>query len=252
MDGKLLILCDEKPGTHKMPDGKEYVIRDSMFLRRPILLPEDDTDKVFVSWNSIIPEDRWFIEACKHYAKFTEKPQADFILRKRGSTDPATGTIKESLQENSYYGTYERNLKYLSNISKELLNAEAMELSVQYPFDATQRFLDDFTEMVEQNGFVGILPTFSKNSESRISRYRLEMFEAWKNNNELAKKMNKRDYKKYSTATIFDTAQYDDFAEILYGKSTDALMQIYSMPDFYDDTNSSHGKKEEPDDDSRI
>ena len=47
MDAKLLILCDEKPGTNN--DGhKEYKIRDSIFLAESIRYPEDDTDKIFL------------------------------------------------------------------------------------------------------------------------------------------------------------------------------------------------------------
>lgn len=74
MDGKLLILCDEMPGTHS--DGhKEYKIRDVRYLLDTLRYPEDDVDRIFISWDAIIPEDRSFIEACKHYAQFTEKPE---------------------------------------------------------------------------------------------------------------------------------------------------------------------------------
>ena len=151
MDGKLLILCDEMPGTHS--DGhKEYKIRDSRFLAAPMIHPEDDTDRIFVSWDSIIPEDRAFIEQCKHYARFTEKPEDPlFSIQRRGSTDPADGTLKDSVQEASYYDTFERNFNYLYSLMKkgEDWYGEAMELGVQYPLDADERFFSDLVKLIK-------------------------------------------------------------------------------------------------------
>ena len=227
MDAKLLILCDEKPGTNN--DGhKEYKIRDSIFLADSIRYPEDDTDKIFVSWDSIIPEDRTFIEECKYYATFREKPNPTFVLSKRGSIDPARGTIKTSLQEESYYKAYEDNLNYLQKLARERgkdleWQAEVIDLSVQYPLQANQRFFDDFSKMLEYNNIIRILPTFSRESENNITEYRKAILDAWNNMNKITKKV---------SAKVLPVEMYSDFGEIFYKKSTDEMLKIYSMPIF--------------------
>lgn len=235
MDGKLLILCDEMPGVHN--DGhREYKIRDSRFLRLPQWYPEDlDSDKIFVSWDSIMPEDREFIELCKHYAKFTEKPTPDFVLKQKGSTDPESGTLKESMQETCYYDRYRANLNYLSSLMQKGKDwyGEAMELAVQYPLDANSDFFKAFTEAINNNGVVTVLPCFSEEKESSpITGYRMQLFEAWKNNNEMMKKSSIRNSSEYTTAIIREPHIYSDFGEVLYSKSSDELMRIYSMPIF--------------------
>ena len=243
MDGNLLILCDEMPGTHN--DGhKEYKIRDSRFLVAPMRYPEDDTDRIFVSWDSIIPEDRAFIEQCKYYARFTEKPEdALFSISRRGSTDPADGTLKDSVQESSYYNTFERNLNYLYRTMKkgEDWYGEAMELAAQYSLDADERFFSDLVKLINNNGIVAILPCFAQDrAELPITRYRRDMLDIWKNRNEMRIKSGFRECGEYSTAKVLDYETYTDFGEILYQKSVDEIMKIYSMPIFGEKTNNSN------------
>lgn len=249
MDGKLLILCDEMPGTHS--DGqKEYKIRDSRFLAVPMRHPEDDVDRIFVSWDSIIPEDRAFIEQCKYYARFIEKPKDPlFGISRRGSTDPADGTLKDSVQEASYYDTFERNFNYLYRMMKsgEDWQGEAMELGVQYPLDADERFFSDLVRLVNNNGIVAILPCFSEEKEGQaITKYRRDMLEIWKNRNDMRRKSGFRRTDEYSTAQVLDFETYSDFEEILYGRSSEEIMKIYSMPIFGEPTNnSSHSGEHE-------
>ncbi len=235
MDGKLLVLCDEMPGTHNNGHD-DYKIRDSRFLVQVLRYPEDDTDRIFVSWDSIIPEDRAFIEACKYYARFTDKPNdPDFPLTRRGSVDPATGNIKDSIQEESYYTTYQNNLKYLSSLMQkgEDWQGEAMELVVQYTLDADERFFNDFTKMINNNGIVAIMPCFSDMQTSpNIEKYRRDLLEIWKNRNEMRRKSGFRNSDEYSTANVLDVQKYSDFGEILYAKSVDEIMKIYSIPYF--------------------
>ena len=117
MDGKLMVFCDEIPGRHKIL-GKEYRVRDSRFLASDYMTMEDlNTDKIFVSWDSIIPEDREFIELCKHYAQFTESPKA-LAFRKGGVDFEEGDNIKTSLQEECYYDRYIKNLEYLSSVKQ--------------------------------------------------------------------------------------------------------------------------------------
>lgn len=233
MDRHLLILCDEMPGTHNY-GHREYKIRDSRFLVQPMRYPEDDTDKIFVSWDSIIPEDRTFIEQCKYYAQFTEKPEDPlFSIARKGSVDPAEGTLKDSVQEESYFHVFDRNLNYLYKLMETGgdWQTEAIELRTQYFLDANEQFFNDFTKLLNSNGIVAILPCFSEEkSRLDITRYRREMLDYWKSRNEIRRQSGFRRCDEYSTADVLKFETYSDFGEILYAKSTEELMKIYSMP----------------------
>ena len=234
MDGKLLILCDELPGKHNNGD-KEYKIQDYGFLVSEKLYNDDlESDKIFMTWEALIPEDRWFIEACKYYARFTEKPIPTFPIQKRGLTDPATGTLKDSLQERAYYDTYQAILQQLSEMNKngEDWQAMALEYTVQYTFDANQTFFNELSRRLNNNEIVRILPCFSNNAEPNISRYRAEMLNAWNEQNNLRKK---QEVTRAATAELLPFETYSDFSEILYVKSTNELMKIYSMSIFSED-----------------
>lgn len=110
---------------------------------------------------------------------------------------------------------------------------EAIELGVQYSLTANERFFDDFTKILNDNGIVAILPCFSEQQKSSdITRYRMELLETWKNRNELRKQSGFRKVDEFSGATVLNSETYSDFGEILYVKSVDEIMKIYSMPFF--------------------
>ncbi len=242
MDGKVLILCDELPG-----DYEEYSVKDRNYLVSPIRLPEDDLERIFVCWDSIIPEDRRFIEMCKYYARFTEKPEPNFVLSQTGATDSRSGTIKSSIQEQAYFDMYQRNIGYLSTIKQkgEDVFGEAMELAVQFPFDANEKFFEDFSNMLNLNNIVTILPSYSINSEQNITKYRMQMLEAWQNANKFmdpnvkscAKVVPAMTYKPMENKDDERTANVSNSEEApclmdVYNRAGTELLKIYSMPIF--------------------
>lgn len=222
MDGKLLILCDELPGDY---DG--YSVKDRNFLVGPMRYPEDDPERLFVCWDSIVPEDRSFIEACKYYARFTEMPAPDFTLSQRGATDVRSGTIKSSVQEQSYLDTYDALLNYLKGVKRSGgdLYGEIMEKSVQFQFDANETFFRDFSNLLELNGVVRILPAFSNKTHKPTAQYRASILEAWKNANKFMPNNRK------AGAKVLTPMEYSDFGEV-YSRSIDEMLTIYSLPIF--------------------
>lgn len=120
--------------------------------------------------------------------------------------------------------------------------SELMELRVQYGLSANERFFDDFTRLMHNNGIVAILPSFSEQQQaSNISRYRMELLEAWRNRNEIRRQSGFRSYEEYSTARVLRPEIYSDFGQVLYVRSSEEIMKIYSMPYFGEtDSNSSH------------
>lgn len=222
MDGKLLILCDELPG-----DYQKYSVKDKNFLVSPMRYPEDDPERLFVCWDSIIPEDRSFIEACKYYARFTEMPAPNFALSQKGATNVRSGTIKGSVQEQSYLEAYDALLNYLKDVKKSGgdLYGEIMEKAVQFPFDANERFFRDFSKLLQANGVVRILPSYSNKTHEQTSSYRASMLQAWQNANKYMP-----DNKK-AGAKVLTPMSYSNIGEV-YSRSVDEMLKIYSLPIF--------------------
>lgn len=222
MDGKLLILCDELPG-----DYKGYSVKDKNFLVSPMRYPEDDPERLFVCWDSIIPEDRAFIEACKHYARFTERPEPAFALSQRGKTDSRFGTLKGSIQEQSYLDTYNALFDYLRSVkdSGGDLYGEIMEKAVQFSFDANEKFFMDFSSLLQSNSVVRILPTYSRNTHAPTTAYRANILEAWQNANKFMTPDKK------AGARVLPHIEYSEFGDV-YSRSIDEMLKIYSMPIF--------------------
>lgn len=245
MDGKLLILCDEMPGRHN--DGRnDYKIHDCDSLVTPELDSEDlESDKIFMSWEALIPEDRCFIEACKYYIRLTEKPGADFLLRKRGIKDPSKGTLKDSLQERAYYDTYKSMLESLAEMNKRGEDWKSMlyEYAFQYQFEANQQFFNDLSSSLENMGVVRVLPCFSTHSDPNISDYRDKLLKSWNIQNELRRENNLANA---GTIEVLPRENYSDFNRILYDKSTEELMEIMSLPYFGREAKSHKYEDSEP------
>lgn len=74
MDGKLLILCDELPR-----DYEHHSVKDVYFLRSTMIDPDDDPERLFVTWDAVIPKDRTFIEKCHQYATTYEECLLIFV-----------------------------------------------------------------------------------------------------------------------------------------------------------------------------
>ncbi len=52
------------------------------------------------------------------------------------------------------------------------------------------------------------------------------------NRNEMRRKSGSRRPDEYSSVNVLDFETYSDFGEILYGRSSEEIMKIYSMPTF--------------------
>lgn len=228
MNGKLLVLCDELPGAY---DG--YVVKDCRYFKIPYIDPAEDSDIVYMCWDSIIPEDRAFIEACKYYATFRENPKPTFILEQRGATDPATGTLKTSIQEETYYNLYLSMVQRLriAQSQGEDIYGEAMDMSIQYPFQASFCFFADLTNLFNAKNVIRILPTYSKTSEPNITNYRAALLKAWQDQN--------RFFEKKSPAQILPTIEYANFAEV-QSQAMDEILEIYSLPIWGNEPSSRH------------
>lgn len=224
MDGKVLVICDEMPGVYE-----EYSVKDSKYLISPDVNFYEEESIIYTSWDSIIPEDRSFIVACKKYARFEEKPPADFVFKKRGAIDPGGGTIRDSIQEESYLKEYRQNVDWLERLHNEGKDwqEEALELASQYSVAATQRFFEDFSQILSMNGIVSIIPCFSENSDTKTIEYRKAMLSSWRNADGYMKRRS-------SVVRLNDFSTYSDFRDI-FKKACDEALTIIGMPYFFEE-----------------
>lgn len=220
MDGKLLVLCDEVPG-----DYRHLSVKDAYYLKETMREPREETQELFVSWESIMPNDQSFINGCIGYARNYSMPP-EFMLSKKGAIDLANGNIKTSIQEESYLGVYESIIRTIqaSAARGEDIQADAIDLAFQYPFLATDRFLTDLSYYFNLNGVVRILPTHSKDTDPEVIRHRMMILEAWVNKNRLLGE-------NVSCAEVLDGLVYDEFREA-YSRAGDEVMAIMSLPIF--------------------
>lgn len=231
MDGKLLVLCDELPDYIELEgekkDKKALKVYDRYYLVAPMRDPAEDPERLFVCWDSIVPEDRAFIEDCKRYARFEERPDPRFVFSQRGATDPRHGTIKGSVEEQSYLDAYNNLFTYLSGVkmAEGDLYGEMMERAVQFPFEANQRFFEDFSRLLQANNVVRILPAYSVNTHAQTAKYRADILEAWEGANRFMPSNIK------SGAKVLPPMTYTDIGEV-FSRSINEMMTIYSLPIF--------------------
>lgn len=100
-----------------------------------------------------------------------------------------------------------------------------MEKSVQFQFDANETFFRDFSNLLELNGVVRILPAFSNKTHKPTAQYRASILEAWKNANKFMPNNRK------AGAKVLTPMEYSDFGEV-YSRSIDEMLTIYSLPIF--------------------
>lgn len=221
MNGKLLILCDELPGNYE-----RYSVKDIYYLRSEFIDPDDDPERVFVCWDAIIPEDRSFIEDCLCYGMAYAPMPADFRLRETGKTDGKHGSIKGSVQEDSYIRAFDNNIEILRATFQrgEDYEGEARDLAVQFPLQAAQSFFETFSEMLNLKGVVRILVAHKSNVAPELLKHRTEFLEAWRIQNKFMGKSASR-------AKLLEPMIYNDFGEV-YSRSIDEMMEILSLPIF--------------------
>ncbi|MDE6292771.1 MAG: hypothetical protein K2L98_03735 [Bacilli bacterium] len=231
MEGKLLILCDELP-----KDYERHSVKDVYFLKDDYIDPDDNPDRLFVTWDAVIPQDRTFIEQCHKYATTYDEIPPDFILTKTGAVNPKEGNIKGSIQEESFLNAVYLNIERVRRAAAngEDYRAEAIDLAVQFPMQATQQFLEDFSAMLNRKSVVRILPAHSKDTDPETVRYRTNILNAWKNQNVFMRE-------KAASAGLLPPMIYEDFIEV-YSRSGTEYSKILALPIFGESKDNKKGK----------
>lgn len=233
MDGKLIVLCGERPTINenakrideqgnllakiddkyininqeevKVDEYKKVI--NGMDLLYDMVTESTDTETIFVDWETIIPSDIQPMQEMIKVAMSTQEISPEMILE--------SGKNKSFLKK-AYMDT-------LLAVSK----AEERPC-FDYQFQAMEHFMQLFSDAIEKNQVVSILPTFPNADDATINNARMKIIQAWKNRNEIKAKLQRE-----SKIEVLDGISYDEFGEI-YSRAMDERLRILSKPDWYD------------------
>jgi len=222
MDGKLLVLCGERPtiNSHGDPiDEKGNVIskeneKDShkrvisgMNLINPIMTEVLEPDILFVDWETIVTSDIEPLQEMKRYAFSSEPIPPQMIL----DSDKNPSLMKRAHME--------RLLQ---------LDKHKARPSIDYGFQAMDDFFEMFTEAVQKNGIVSILPAFPLNDQEEINRARFRVLKTWADRNSM-NSINNREEK----IEVLPAIDYISFGDV-YDRAQMEMLNILSKPDWYE------------------
>ncbi len=242
MDGKLLVLCSERPTINETgdlkghllkKDGKQYFdtegnevnveagkrVFSAIDLLLPIVTPDgsrDGSDIFFVDWETVAPSNTEQLEELTSYAP----PTVELPIQRMFKL-----TEKPNLAKRAYIN----RLCELKNAQREMIKGGKLDetlFGMDYGFLAMDDFLKSFSKAITNSGVVSILPAFSKSDSQKVIDDRFKILQAWKYQNDMESKLGR--------APKIDIAKpvlYGDFAE-LREKASEEMIKIYSKPEF--------------------
>lgn len=197
MDGKVLVLCSEKPtinqygeridengyllektkdGKWVNNEGKEVKVDEhkriinGMDLTLPIT-PESIgysvSDIIFANWESIMPSDIELLQRMVEYSRTKAEIPLQITL------------------------DYEKNRNLMAKAHLDRLNSidnAGLRPSIDYRFQAMDDFMRLFSKTLENHGIVTVVPTFSRTDAEEIINARRNVITTWRDNNTMTSK----------------------------------------------------------------
>ena len=243
MDGKLLVLCGERPTINderqridgnghllREKEGKFYNINDEevyvdthkdiisgMQLLNPMVIPATETDMLFVDWETVITTDIELLAKMKMLARSPEKLTPQEILE--------IGKGK-SLIEKAYM---ERLL---------LIDRFGGRPSIDYQFQAMDDFMSLFSEAAENKGVVTVLPAFPESDSEEVNRARRKWIDSWNFTQDTKAKIRGKEPIELANSIV-----YSNFGQ-LRETAQEELFKIYDKPYFFEKRNLSQDDEE--------
>lgn len=243
MDGKLLVLCSERPtvddygnridenrnllkenenGKYTNVEFEEVEVDESkrivnaMDLILPVI-PESirDYEIIYADWETVVTSDIEPLIEMKQYANTKEQIPVKLILDSGHNS---------SMMRKAYMET-------LTEIERP---------RIDFSFLASDRFIKLLSDTLHKHDIVAVLPAFSENDSEEIVRVRSRVLEAFKNNEEMKAKQNGTE-----AIEVLESLSYTDFVEVLI-RARDEMVKILSKPYPFEkpnltDTNGEHG-----------
>ncbi|MCI9063106.1 MAG: hypothetical protein HFJ17_00625 [Clostridia bacterium] len=216
MDGKLVVLCDERPTINKYGDpigeNKDTHKRviSGIDLLNEMYTESIKSDVLFVDWETVVPSDIGILEKMQQYAKTTDSISPEFIL---------DCMRKQSLMQRAY-------LDRLTGLDK--LN---MRPRMDYNFMAMDDFMKLLADSLYKNGAVKVLPAYKTDQEADINIARNRVIQTWSDNNKLRLQREKK-----TEIKLLPGMEYTEFGEV-YTKAQEEYMKIIGEPYDFEENN---------------
>ena len=225
MDGKLVILCDERPTIDefgrwigKDEDTHKRIINGMDFLNVMMTESVRESDKLFVDWETVVPSNIESLVELQNYARTTETVPAEVLMN---------SVKNRNLMQRAYFDRFTS------------VNLSNMRPCLDYSFMAMDDFMRLLTDLFEKNGVVRVLPTFKNSQTQEINMARARVIKTWSDNNMMLSKINKKE-----TIELLPEFNYDSFGEI-YQKADEEYMKILSAPFFFEKQSQESKKDDE-------
>lgn len=212
MDGKLLVFCDEDVTLDKygnrINSEKYKDILSCLELDLPMETANTQSrDILFVDWKTFIPNNLEYLNS----VKIIGSRGADAGIESRTTFE---GGKTKSLMERSCLDT---------------LDKEGSR--IDFPQVAMNDFLNRFTDLLEKNRIVQILPCHSRNQDENITLNRRKIIHTWNGRNQTFLKASCPTITKGINTDVLGEIRYSEFGEV-YAEASNRMMEIMSKQDF--------------------
>lgn len=236
MDGKVLVLCSEKPTVNQYGeriDKNGYLLEktkkgewinnkgeivkvdehkriiNGMDMTLPIIpesIGHSVSDIIFANWESIMPSDIELLQRMVECSRTKDEIPLQITL------------------------DYEKNRSLMAKAHLDRLNSidkAGLRPSIDYKFQAMDDFMRLFSETLEKEGVVTVVPTFSKADSEEIINARRNVITTWRDNNKMLSQIEGK-----APIELADTV-IGDFVEV-YKAGQNAFMEVMAKPFFFE------------------
>ncbi len=221
MDGKLLVLCDERPTIdewenpidqrgnilNKCDECKRVI--NGLDLMNPMQTDSTDTDIIYADWETIVTSQIEPLMQMKQYAFSQESLPPKLLME---------NAVDKSLMQKSYFDTLLQ------------LDKSGERPRIDYGMLAMETFLNTFCNAISMNRILSIYPTFSENQDKKVISARMNILGAIGYKNKF--RANKHQER---IVNILNPIIYKKYGEVV-SKAKDEILKIYNMPEFFKET----------------
>ena len=229
MDGKLLVLCGERPtidengrridekGQLLTKQGNEYrdidgnvvqVDEHKKVISGMDLLNSMETEAtkpniLYVDWESIIgSDDGQSLQEMKHYAEIIDRIPARIALEGMEGTSLLKKAHRDTLMEIDRYGQRPTH---------------------SYKFKAMEQFEKMFLDVMQKNGIVSILPSLPVEDGEDVNQRRMRLLRSWD--------CVQKSLQRIRNVEVLPPLSYTTYGEV-YTKAQHEMRSIYAKPDW--------------------
>ena len=246
MDGKVLVLCGERPTINEYGDrldensnllqkidGKYYNLSDEevevdehknvingMTLLNEISTDATNSDILFVDWETILSTDLQPLQEMIAYANSTEPIPPKVILN--SSKNPSM-------------------LKKAYTDRLMLIDSHNIRPRIDYQFQAMDDFLQLFSRTLSKHMVATVLPAFAKSDSPEVNAARARFIKSWETVNEI--RASKYSNSNEDLIEVAEPIEYENFEEV-YERASEEMQKVISRPYWFETTKNTLDDKE--------